>query len=226
MILDLATVLLLSLIGSWHCAGMCGAFCAIACENKSLKTTLFYNLGRLFTYFLLTLVSYYSILPIKTVLEQKGIFLLVSVLVFIFILFWFLFKNINSLKILSPLFKLSLKFKNTHLKAFFIGATTTLLPCVWLYAFIAYSSLKQTPTMALSFIFSFWLGTLPALFLVKYFSFKIVNIKKFRSLGFLVLFLAATLQLSLKLEHSQASNHNNNKYYCYPFGKNTETVVP
>ena len=43
------------------------------------------------------------------------------------------------------------------------GALTTLLPCGWLYLFVLVAAGTGHPALAMTVMFAFWLGTLPAL---------------------------------------------------------------
>ena len=46
---------------------------------------------------------------------------------------------------------------------FFIGLVTTLLPCGWLYTFVALALAAANPLNACLIMFAFWLGTLPVM---------------------------------------------------------------
>jgi sulfite exporter TauE/SafE len=48
-------------------------------------------------------------------------------------------------------------------RALFLGLSTTLVPCGWLYAFVATAAGSGGVARALAVMFVFWLGTLPAL---------------------------------------------------------------
>jgi sulfite exporter TauE/SafE len=51
----------------------------------------------------------------------------------------------------------------SSLKPLLIGMTTTLLPCGWLYAFLALAVASADPGSAIVILFVFWLGTLPVM---------------------------------------------------------------
>lgn len=219
MIVDLATIFFLSALGSWHCAGMCGAFCLIAADSKKNKVNLPYHLGRLTTYTILATTAYFSVIPVKTLLEDHHVFLFAATLLFVFMLFWFTLSSTANLRVLKPLLNKVNRFKNQKLKAYFIGSVTTLLPCAWLYGFIAYGALKPTLIEALLSITLFWLGTLPALFAIEYFSYKAVFLKKARAVALVCLFILATAQLYIKINTTTGKSTHGENLMCTPGGK-------
>jgi sulfite exporter TauE/SafE len=56
---------------------------------------------------------------------------------------------------------------------FILGASTTLLPCAWLYGFLILASSRADLLEVWSVILLFWLGTLPALILAQTAYFKL-----------------------------------------------------
>lgn len=50
-----------------------------------------------------------------------------------------------------------------HSRAFAIGIITTWLPCGWLYLFVLVAAATASPLPAVTVMFAFWIGTLPAL---------------------------------------------------------------
>ena len=60
-------ILSASLLGSWHCAGMCGPFASFmgTTQRYPVIRQLGYHLGRLTTYLSLAILAFYFSFPIK-----------------------------------------------------------------------------------------------------------------------------------------------------------------
>lgn len=184
MILALAgAVLTASLLGSTHCAGMCGAFAAFATspsdqEKPASRAALnaAYNGGRLVTYLVFGLVAGAlgaafdfggSLVGVQRVASLAAAALMIAVGAIA------LFKHfgipVRRAPIPAPLLKLA---HAGHLRAFAlppirrafaIGILTTLLPCGWLYTFVLVSAGTASPILGAFFMWVFWLGTLPVM---------------------------------------------------------------
>lgn len=177
-------VLTASLLGSLHCAGMCGPFCGIAVsggkswrEAGSLQTA--YHGGRLATYALLgavagamgALVDLASTLaglqPIALGLAG-GAMILVGLAEIARLRGW----NIGRwgrwklpmawAKLLQSGQRFAARRSGVS-RALTIGLLTTLLPCGWLYAFVLTAAGAGSPTRGALVMAAFWLGTLPVL---------------------------------------------------------------
>lgn len=152
------SILSASFLGSWHCAGMCGPIATLMATKKGLWP---YHLGRL--------VSYSALGALAGGLGQ---FFLTSEFVWLrwisaatFALFLFY----AGLRLLNPKIKkinfalpTSKLFKLKH-SAFLVGLTTILLPCGWLYTYVAAAIATKSPYAGAIMMFLFWLGSLPAL---------------------------------------------------------------
>lgn len=147
-----------SFLGSWHCAGMCGPIATLMATKKGLWP---YHLGRL--------VSYSGLGALAGALGQ---FFLTSEFIW---LRWFsagtfaLFLFYAGLRLLNPKIKkinftlpTSQLFKLKH-SAFLVGLTTILLPCGWLYTYVAAAIATKSSYAGALMMFLFWLGSLPAL---------------------------------------------------------------
>ncbi len=161
-------------LGSVHCVGMCGGLVSATTKTK-LEVSL-YHIGRLLGYITLGVllpVLGMNIIGIKHSNELKLISAILIGLSFILIgfgpkvkktgIFKFFIKNLQVLNNISYQFIFK-RFKNFHqLRAFFIGSVSALLPCGLLWIVLILSLTTSSAIYALSFIISFWLGTLPAL---------------------------------------------------------------
>ena len=163
---------LIGIIGSLHCAGMCGGL-ALSC-SPTIKNNGSYQLGRLFSYSLLALLSGF-IGSYFHFSKTNPIFSVIPGVLIGLVLIWIglkvFLKNSNSFqlppKINQFIYRLWGKFlpKNnqevTLKNSFFVGSFSILLPCGLLYGVILTLGAFNTPLWSLVCIFTFWLGTLP-----------------------------------------------------------------
>jgi uncharacterized protein len=168
----LSGVLMASLIGSWHCAGMCGPIMtAVISRNKksTTKNFILYHFGRLFIYsflgFLAGAVGSAVLNSNVTFIEYTSGILIFLSLIFIGFKQVGFFKSFN-LKINYAPFS---RFYNRifGMNAFLLGLGTALLPCGWLYSFVLLSTTTQRPELGALTMFFFWLGSMPALSFVQ-----------------------------------------------------------
>lgn len=160
--MTLVGVLISSVLGSLHCAGMCGPFYLLLSrfDGSKLQIKLFYHLGRLFTYFALASVVRFFV-PIEFVQENNW-------LPVVFLVIWIslmlgLAKPIPVFSnVISSLLRKTRKL-NASIGGFVTGVLTTLIPCGWLYGFILLSATQETWIQGMQYIGVFWLGTVPAL---------------------------------------------------------------
>ncbi len=181
MIALITTVFLASLLGSTHCAGMCGGFLAFAVGDSGAgpsarRLLAAYNLGRLATYLTLGLVAG----AIGAAMDLSGAALgvqrtaaigagammigfgLVAVLRSLGV-------RIGRFPVPSFIQKLALAGHRSAaelppiLRAGTVGLLTTLLPCGWLYAFVATAAGTANPVLGAAAMGAFWLGTLPVM---------------------------------------------------------------
>lgn len=183
MLALLSAVLLASLLGSTHCAGMCGAFVAFAVgapgpagSKPASRVTLngAYNLGRLCTYITLGAIAGAlgaaldlggSLIGIQRIAAYAagGIMALFGIRA---LLTHF---GVRIPRVPVPRVLVSLA-RAGHARAFdlppvsraaVVGLLTTLLPCGWLYAFVVVSAGTASPLLGAVSMAVFWLGTLP-----------------------------------------------------------------
>lgn len=183
-----AAVFLASLLGSAHCAGMCGAFLAFAVGGvgesgagassapraSRLALNASYNLGRLVTYLVLggvaggigaamdlggSMVGVQRAAAIGAGVMMVG-FGIVAVLRQLGV-------RVARVPLPGVLTRLA---RAGHERAFdlaplaragAVGLLTTLLPCGWLYAFVITSAGTASPSLGALTMAAFWLGTLP-----------------------------------------------------------------
>jgi sulfite exporter TauE/SafE len=184
----IAAIFLASVLGSLHCAGMCGAFVAIAC-NRTLgnkpgarEVTVLqvaYNGGRLISYtilgalaggigWILNIVgSQFGLYPVAAPLA--GAIMIALALVTLMKLGGFHLAALHPprffARLLGPAHKMAMNQPPLP-RAALIGLFTTLMPCGWLYAFVVTAAGTASPLYGAIAMAVFWAGTLPMLVMV------------------------------------------------------------
>ncbi len=171
---SILSILLASLLGSPHCAAMCGGFVGIAAQSsKPRYAQLGYHLGRLTTYLTLGAVAGFLgeainrfgiMLGInRAAAVLTGILLIVSALSMLFGARLGLARLIpRQLMQLSHLL-LAQSSRNARFQGFFLGLFSTLLPCGWLYTYVAIAGASASILQGMAIMVIFWVGTLPIL---------------------------------------------------------------
>jgi sulfite exporter TauE/SafE len=174
---------LASLLGSLHCAGMCGAFLAIAVSPSPgmpapsrAKVQAAYHLGRLTTYILLGIAAGTTgaLLNLGSTLagiQPVAASLAGAVMIWFGVAILLRLSGVTVPRMPFPKFiqrrvarghALSMSLPPT-LRAGAIGLLTTLLPCGWLYAFAVIAAGTANPLKGGIVMAVFWVGTLPML---------------------------------------------------------------
>lgn len=177
------TIFSASLLGSLHCAGMCGAFVALAIQtgNTQLQVARWklqtaYHTGRLVTYGLLGamagLLGGLLNLAGGVVGWQQVAAVGAGLMMILFgttALARTLGLRLPHLPLPALLQRLVIAGQTAAQtllplpRAAVIGLLTTLLPCGWLWIFVATAAGTASPTQGLLVMGIFWLGTLPVL---------------------------------------------------------------
>ncbi|MEM8864518.1 MAG: sulfite exporter TauE/SafE family protein [Planctomycetota bacterium] len=184
MISMLVAVFTASLLGSLHCAGMCGPFCGVAVSGGASRGSaallhISYHGGRLVTYTLLGIAAgtLGSLLDIASTLAgfqpialalAGGMMMAVGMHELARLNGWRLPFGIGfkTPKAWMALLQRGQRFAATKTgvpRALTIGLLTTLLPCGWLYAFIITAAGSGGPLTGAAVMAVFWVGTLPVL---------------------------------------------------------------
>ncbi len=176
-------VFIASVLGSLHCAGMCGAFLAFAIDAHNPNPTVSrfklqaaYHLGRLTTYTLLGAAAGATGALLNLSAELAGIQPIATGLAGALILAFGLITLLRILGVKLPAMPLPQRWQKIVAagqtaafalkplpRAASIGLLTTLLPCGWLYAFAITAAGTASPTFGALTMAAFWLGTLPVL---------------------------------------------------------------
>lgn len=177
----LGSVLIASLVGSLHCAGMCGGLVLFATgsDGKLKKRTnlhVAYHLGRGIAYTALGIgagalgaaVDIASALSNNT---RTSALLAGTAMVALGIIALAHNAGLTSLRLKLPR-RLSGFIETVHRaafglppfhRAFVVGGLTPLLPCGWLYAFVIVAAGTGSAVMGGAVMLAFWLGTVPLL---------------------------------------------------------------
>lgn len=182
----LFAVFVASLLGSLHCAGMCGPFVAFAtlrvkgaparANRGSWTLQLAYHLGRLLAYATLGALAGVlgaalnlggSLVGIGRLAGLAAGLLLISVGVTrILTLLGARLPSLPGSSLLNRALAFgsatAARFAPLH-RAWALGLFTTLLPCGWLYAFVAVAAGTGSALLGLTTMVAFWLGTVPIL---------------------------------------------------------------
>ena len=163
------TALLTGLLGSFHCAGMCGPIAlAVPTVGKStsqkLLSKVMYNLGRIFTYALLgSLLGFFG-LGLKLAGLQQSISITAGVLIILVAIFSTraIEKWIGNPFSLLKGKTISRLFQSPSLTSIFsIGLLNGLLPCGFVYIGLIGSVATQNALEGAAFMALFGLGTFP-----------------------------------------------------------------
>lgn len=194
MIESALAILTASLLGSVHCAGMCGAFVCFytgsepsAAHTHTAKPALLaahamYNLGRLTTYLVLGAFAGAFGAGITQAGALAGVGNGAAVLAGVLMIAWGAHRiaTLNGVrmpsfgggpivawlqKVLGVLL-LRVHAQPVSMRAFLTGTVTTLLPCGWLYVFVVAAGGTGSAAHGMLLMFVFWLGNVPALLAV------------------------------------------------------------
>ncbi|PHQ82773.1 MAG: hypothetical protein COB69_00910 [Phycisphaera sp.] len=178
----IVAVLMASVLGSLHCAGMCGAFIAMAVgvghEQPVSKTKLqaAYHGGRLVVYSMIGagfgVVGHAIDLGGSIVgLHKAAVMLAAATMITIGMISLLRIAGVRVPKLASSGVMHNLFIKSHGLasklspvrRSLVIGLMTGLLPCGWLYAFALVAAGTAHPVAGAMTMAAFWVGTLPVM---------------------------------------------------------------
>ena len=178
-------VLVASLLGSVHCAAMCGAFVCFyasagAASPSSWRTDAAahaaYNLGRLVSYSSLGLAAGALGHVLDTAGSLAGVQRSAAIAAGMLMVAWGGHAvlaaqgvRVRSLEVPDAWRRamgsvlLRVRGQSPVVRAATTGLVTTLLPCGWLYAFVVTAAAAGSATGGAQVMLVFWLGTLPVM---------------------------------------------------------------
>jgi sulfite exporter TauE/SafE len=168
-----------SLLGSAHCAAMCGGFvCVYASDARELRGHFLYNGGRLLSYLFLGIVAGAIGAGANHVGGIAGIGRAAAIVAGILMVTWGLttlagssrlglrISGLNAPQRIIGRVLARLKDQPSTTRAFAMGLLTTLIPCGWLYVFVAAAGSTGNPFRGALVMLVFWIGTVPAMMAV------------------------------------------------------------
>ncbi len=176
-------VLIASLLGSVHCAGMCGGFVCFYAGGAGSGTRehLAYNAGRLVSYLLLGLLAGVVGTTVDRLGALGGLSRGAAIVSGTLMVVWGLSTLLAARGVRMPRLDGRLgghnplggllsrvRGRSALVRATVVGLLTTLLPCGWLYAFVAAAAGTGSIGRATLTMGVFWLGTLPMMLAVGY----------------------------------------------------------
>jgi hypothetical protein len=170
------SVLAASLVGSPHCAGMCGGFAWLAAPGPAprLRPTVWYHGSRLAGYVVLGAIAGLLGAGLDRLGALAGLGRVAAVLAGAVMLIWgvstvLLAAGVRLPRLLripsgGPWSALLGRVKDWpgDARAAALGLFTALLPCGWLYVFVAMAAATGGPLTGAGLMLVFWAGTLPA----------------------------------------------------------------
>lgn len=167
---------LMGLLGSLHCAVMCGPLMlSLPIKKRSIWTAglslLLYQTGRILIYTLMGGFAGWLGSTLNVIANQKLLSIFIGILLIAFTLLQ-LSSNYNKklstfqFKLINPISKLMGKLFGLPLWEFFAGILNGLIPCGMVYLALATAINSASAKNGLQFMFLFGLGTLPLLMMI------------------------------------------------------------
>ncbi len=180
MIALAATVFVAGLLGSVHCAAMCGSFACLASGGDAsrgpavLRSSAAYNGGRLFSYMILGLVVGAAGAGLDRAGAVAGFARPATVVAGTLLIVWGVATLLAALGVRVPALAVpsalatrvaralrAVQERPPVVRGLAIGALSAALPCGWLYAFVATSAAAGSAVGGALVMAAFWAGTVP-----------------------------------------------------------------
>ncbi|EWH12273.1 hypothetical protein DS2_01090 [Catenovulum agarivorans DS-2] len=172
---DLISAFILGLMGAGHCIAMCGGLAIASGINSRLSHALLYSFGRISSYaligFLVGAAGFWLTNSFKPLLYGLKIFsALLLILLALYIGKWsYQITKLEKVSAglwrwLAPLAQRLIQ-DNSHFGRFCAGAVWGWLPCGLVYSVLTWAAASANPLKSAAIMFSFGLGTWPALLL-------------------------------------------------------------
>lgn len=175
-------VLVASVLGSVHCAAMCGAFtCLYAAPGSAARVSsqIAYNAGRLVSYVVLGMAAGALGARIDATGASAGPARPAAIVAGMLMIAWAVGVFAASLGVRVPMtlapewarrllgnVLVAARDRSERTRALLMGLVTTLLPCGWLYTFVVVAGGTGSIAHGALVMIAFWLGTVPMLLAV------------------------------------------------------------
>lgn len=170
-----ASVFIAALLGSVHCAGMCGGLaCFVAGTGGSLRTTAAYNGGRLAAYLALGALGGAAGAGFDRAGALAGWSHPAALIAGTLMIAWGGVTALQAFGVRTRALAMpavarealagslrALSGRSPTERALALGLLTPLLPCGWLYAFVATAAAAGSPLRGAAVMGVFWAGTVP-----------------------------------------------------------------
>lgn len=173
---NLPLAFLMGLLGSLHCAVMCGPLMLSLPLQKTsyLKSAfqlLLYQLGRVLMYTLMGVLVGWIGSSFTVFANQQTLSLIIGIVLVIFVILQFsgiYSKHLSNFQyqIVAPISKLMGKLFGLPLWGFFAGLLNGLIPCGMVYLALATALNTSTIAGGATFMFLFGLGTTPLMLMI------------------------------------------------------------
>jgi sulfite exporter TauE/SafE len=177
MIALVASVFVAALLGSAHCAAMCGGLACFASGRDGGRGTIVtYNAARGATYLLLGAMAGFAGAGFDAAGSLVGVQRPAAIIAGSLMVLWGLGTALSALGVRLPALAMpaaatqmlsrstrALRNQPPIVRAATLGALTPLLPCGWLYAFVATAAAAGSTLSGALVMLAFWLGTVPAM---------------------------------------------------------------
>lgn len=183
------SVFVAALLGSVHCAGMCGSFACLASgthgasgtdlsdpaqRHAARQSTVAYNLGRLVSYMLLGAIAGAAGAGLNELGAVAGFARPAAVVAGVLLMLWGLTTLLGTLGVRLPAVAVppalataiargvrAVRAYPPVMRGLALGVLTAALPCGWLYAFVATSAAAGSALGGALVMAAFWSGTVP-----------------------------------------------------------------
>ena len=174
------SVFVAALLGSVHCAGMCGSFACLASGGDAssgraaLRSTVTYNLGRLVSYAILGAVAGAAGAGLDQLGAVAGLTRPAAMVAGVLLILWGLATLLGTFGVRLPAVSVppalasriargvrAVQQRPPAVRGLAIGMLTAALPCGWLYAFVATSAAAGSALGGALVMAAFWTGTVP-----------------------------------------------------------------
>ena len=177
MIVLALSVLVASVLGSVHCAAMCGGFvCAVSSQGRPLASQAAWHAGRGIAYVALGALAGLAGRGLERAVAPSGLPHAAGVVAGALLVLWGLSMLSGALGLhrerepgAAPFARVigrglrAVRDWPVGGRGLAMGALTALLPCGWLWAFVATAAGTGRPAPGALVMLAFWLGTVPVL---------------------------------------------------------------
>jgi len=171
-----ASVFVAALLGSVHCAGMCGGLACVVSggARAGARAAAAYNGGRLASYLALGLLAGAAGAGFDRMGAIAGVARPAAIVAGFLMIVWGGASAIAAAGVRMPSLRTparagavlasimrSVRERPATQRGLVLGVLTPLLPCGWLYAFVATAAAAGTPLRGALVMVTFWAGTVP-----------------------------------------------------------------